>query len=105
LLSYAVSRRIREFGVRMALGAEARNVFFSVLKEAIALLLAGIFIGVPLAVGAARILASRVSTVSASDVVPFIAAATLLLAAGVFAAWAPAHRASRVNPIDALRQE
>jgi ABC-type antimicrobial peptide transport system permease subunit len=105
LLSYSVTRRIGEFGVRMALGAQARNVFFTVFKEALILLFTGIVVGLPAAAGAATILANRLSSVSAHDAVPFLAAAGLLAIAGAIAAWVPARRASRVNPIDALRQE
>lgn len=105
LLSYSVNRRIREFGVRIALGAQAQNVFLSVFGEALFLLVTGLLIGVPIAVAAARILASRVSGLRAADPAVFVSASGLLAAAGALAAWAPARRASRVNPIDALRHE
>lgn len=105
LLSYSVSRRIREFGVRMALGAQSQNVFFSVFKEALILVMAGLMIGLPIAMAAARLLASRVTGLQAADTTPFVVAVGLLAAAGVLAAWAPARRASRVNPMDALRQD
>ena len=67
LLSYAVNRRIREFGVRLALGADARRIFVSVLKEALTLLVAGIAVGVPVAIATAKILASRLPNLSAND--------------------------------------
>ncbi|HTS12960.1 MAG TPA: ADOP family duplicated permease [Candidatus Limnocylindrales bacterium] len=105
LLSYAVNRRTREFGVRLALGAQTNAVFFSVVKEALALVLAGMAIGIPCAIAVAKILASRLPNLAADDVLPFVAAILLLALAGAFAAFAPARRASRVNPIDALRSE
>ena len=105
LLSYAVNRRIREFGVRLALGAEAPRIFLSVLKEALTLLAAGIAVGIPVAIAAARILASRLPNLSANDATPFGVAVVLVAGASLVAACAPARRASRVNPIDALRSE
>ncbi len=105
LLSYAVSRRIREFGVRLALGADAHRIFLSVLKEAFALLAAGIAVGVPVAIATARILASRLPNLTANDAAPFAAAVVLVATAGLVAACAPARRASRINPIEALRSE
>ncbi|HUJ30976.1 MAG TPA: ABC transporter permease [Candidatus Acidoferrum sp.] len=105
LLSYAVNRRTREFGVRLALGAQTNAVFVSVLKEALALVLVGIAIGIPCAMAAARILASRLPNLAANDALPFVAAVVLLAVAGFLAACTPARRASRVNPIDALRSE
>ncbi len=105
LLSYAVNRRIREFGVRLALGAEAPRIFLSVLKEALTLLAAGIAVGIPVAIAAARILASRLPNLSANDATPFGVAVVLVAGASLVAAYSPARRASRVNPIDALRSE
>jgi predicted permease len=105
LLSYAVNRRIREFGVRLALGADARHIFVSVLKEALTLLVAGIAVGVPVALATAKILASRLPNLSANDAASFAVAVVLVATAGLVAACAPARRASRVNPIDALRSE
>ena len=105
LLSYAVNRRIREFGVRLALGAAAPRIFLSVLKEALTLLAAGIAVGIPVAIAAARILASRLPNLSANDATPFGVAVVLVAGASLVAAYSPARRASRVNPIDALRSE
>ena len=105
LLSYAVNRRIREFGVRLALGADARRIFLSVLREALMLLAAGIAVGIPVAIAAAKILASRLPNLSATDAAPFAVAVALVAIAGFLAACPPARRASRINPIEALRSE
>ena len=105
LESYAVNRRTREFGVRLALGAGSPRVFRSVLKEALALLAAGIAAGVPLALAASRILASRLPSLAAGDPAPLAIAAGLLAVAGLLAASIPALRAGRVDPVEALRAE
>jgi predicted permease len=105
LLSYAVNRRNREFGVRLALGANARRIFLSILKEALALLTAGIAVGVPVAIAASKILANRLPNLTLNDAAPFAVAVALVATAGLLAACAPARRASRINPIEALRSE
>jgi predicted permease len=105
LQSYAVNRRTREFGVRLALGAGSRRVFRSVLKEALGLLAAGIAAGIPLALAAGRILASRLPNLAASDPAPLAMAAGALAVAGLLAASVPALRAGRVDPVEALRAE
>lgn len=105
VMSYITSLRTNEIGIRIALGAESGSVLRMVLGESLALLAAGVFLGVVLALGALRVLSSRLFGLSAADPVT-IAAATLVLGLAVlFAAWLPAHRASRVDPLVALREE
>ena len=105
LQAYAVSRRVREFGLRMALGADSRRIFRVVLREALVLLAAGVAVGLPLALGASRILASRLPGLTAGDPVPLAIAAGLLAVAGLAAACVPAWRAARIDAMEALRSE
>jgi predicted permease len=105
LLTCAVNRRVREFGVRIALGADGRLILRLVLGEALALLAAGIAVGIPLALAAGKILNSRLPNLAANDAQAFTVAAGVLAVAGLLAAYVPALRASRVDPVDALRAE
>ncbi len=105
LLAFTVRRRVREFGVRMALGADPLRIFRSILGEAFVLLLAGVAAGIPLAFAAERMLSSRLPGFKADDPVFFVAAPLLLIAVGCSAAAIPARRAAAVNPAEALRAE
>jgi predicted permease len=104
-MAYAVSRRTRELGVRMALGAAPRDVRRQVLREALLIAAAGGGIGCVLAAAASRILATQLFGVSATDPATFGAASGLMLLTALVAGWAPAHAASRIDPIEALRQD
>jgi predicted permease len=105
LLAYTVARSTREIGVRMALGAEASGVMLIVLRSALWLVGAGVIAGVPLAMWSTRIAASALGTL-AVRVLPVLAGAGLLLVAvGMLAAYVPARRATRVDPLAALRSE
>ena len=105
LLSFSVSRRTRELGLRIALGADRRNVIGLVLKEACLLWAVGTVIGILVALGLGRLIANLLYGVRPHD--PWvIAAATILLTLTTVAAAAiPARRAATVNPIEALRCE
>lgn len=104
VVSYAVSRRLREVGIRKALGAESAAVVRLVLGQGMARVLIGGVVGAVLAALAARVLSS-VLFVSSFDPVSFAAAFGVLAAVGALANWIPAHRASRVDPMVVLRSE
>jgi len=104
-VSYAVSQRTHEFGVRAALGATARDVIAHVLGSGLRTVLVGIAAGVVLALGAGRLVASLLYGVQPDDVRALLGAAGVLLAISVIAALAPAWRAARVDPVEALRTE
>jgi predicted permease len=103
VLAYAVTRRMREFAVRIALGAEPRRLLKMVLYDGFVMLLAGIGIGAFAALMASRWLDSVLIAVLPSDVVTLVMSEAVLITAGVAAALVPARRASRANPLDILR--
>jgi predicted permease len=105
LLAYTVARRTSEIGIRMALGATPRDVLAMVHKSALAMAGAGVALGVPLAFAAERVAVTFVDNMSAGSAIPIAMAAAAAIAVALVAASVPAHRASRVNPIEALRQE
>jgi predicted permease len=105
LMSYSVSRRTNEIGIRMALGADRRRVALMVLGESLLLVVIGVGLGLAAAVGAGRFVRATLFGLTPTDAVTFTAAITLLVAVGVLAAYLPARRASRVDPMAALRQE
>ena len=103
--SYTVARRTREIGIRMALGATAGDALRLVLREGIALTLAGVGIGMLLALLAGRVLGSALYEVSGTDPLILATAPLLLAIISLAACYLPARRAARVNPIRALRYE
>ncbi len=105
LMSYAVTRRTREIGTRVALGAQQHNILWIVLRETIALTLFGIALGVPCALAASRLIASTLFSVSSSDAPTLTAVSLLLLGVALLAGYLPARRASAIDPIIALRTE
>ena len=105
LLSYSVTQRAREIGVRMALGAKPRDVLRLVVREGMALVAAGAVAGVIAAAAAGRLVASLLFGVSATDPLTYAAVVALLGAVGCAACCLPAFRAARVSPISALRSE
>jgi predicted permease len=105
LISYAVTRRTREIGIRMTLGAPPRNVLWVVLREALALALAGLAIGIPCALAASRLLASTLFGLSPHDLPTLAAVSLLLLTVALFAGYLPARRAARTDPMAAVRTE
>ena len=104
-LAFSVVRRTREIGVRMALGATTSTIRTAVMRDALAQTLAGIAAGAAGSVAFSRVLRSQLFGLSALDPAVLAAAAAVLLAAGALAAWLPARRASRVDPMTALRSE
>jgi ABC-type antimicrobial peptide transport system permease subunit len=104
-LSYAVARRTNEIGIRMALGARRRDVIWLVFREALALVVAGVVIGLLASLAATRTASTLLFGLEPNDP-PTIAAATLLLlAVAALAGYLPARRAARVDPMAALREE
>ena len=104
-MSYALARRTNEIGIRMAVGASRRNVADMVLRETLALVLAGFALGVPAALAGARVIASRLFEVTPADPLTLAFAATALGVVAAVAAFVPASRAARVDPLVALRCE
>ena len=105
VLSYAVTQRSREIGLRMALGASARTIVGMVVTRGLALTAAGLAIGLVLASAATRAMRTMLYGVDAFDPSTFAAVAALLCAIAALACWIPARRASRVDPIVVLREE
>ena len=105
VVAYVVSRRRREVGVRMALGADARDVQRLILRQTLRPIAVGLCIGVAVAAAAARLLHSALFGVSPYDPVAFIGAPLLMLAIAAAAALLPTRRAMRINPMSVLRSE
>lgn len=103
--SYAVAQRTREIGIRMALGAQRLQVLRSILSEASFLAVVGISGGVIMGLGLTRFIASLLYGLKPTDPLTLSAAALLLFTVTLFAAWLPARRASRIDPIQTLRHE
>ncbi|PYV43016.1 MAG: permease, partial [Acidobacteria bacterium] len=105
IMSYAVVRRTNEIGIRMALGAQQTDVLWMVLRETVLLVLVGVGIGVPVALAAARLVSSLLFGLTPSDPMTIFLAVLVMAAAGVLAGYLPARKASRVDPIVAVRWE
>lgn len=105
LLAYTIARRTTEIGIRMALGASPRDVARLVFRSALTLVLAGLLVGAPAAFVSRRALAALVDDLTAGAATPIALAAATLIGVAVAAAFVPARRAARVQPIDALRHQ
>jgi putative ABC transport system permease protein len=105
VLSFSVSRRTREMGIRLALGAEARDVFLLVVRDGMLLVGAGIIVGLAGALASGRSLASFLYGISTTDLPTFAGVTVILTSVALAACVIPAFRAMRVNPIAALRHE
>src|SRR5712675_1787943 len=105
VLAYTTARRTHEIGIRMALGAEKRDVLSLVIRMGATLVGAGIVLGIIASLAVARIIATQLWGISAYDPITLTSVAALLLITGVVACWVPARRASRVDPLVALRYE
>lgn len=105
LLAYTVQRRIREIGVRMALGAAPGEITGMILQEALGMLLGGLVIGVPAAIAGGRLAASVVPGLTGGTVIPVVIAAAMMLGIAFVAAYPPARKAARVDPMESLRYE
>ena len=104
-MAYAVSRRTHEIGIRMALGAEGREILWMVLRATLALGVIGVGIGLPVAWMASRLVSSRLFGLQPTDPATVATAAVLLAVVSGLAGYLPARRASRVDPMEALRYE
>lgn len=104
-LDYAVAERTREIGIRLALGAQRRAVFWKMLHEVLGPVLCGIAIGLPLAMASARAIQSLLYGVTAFDPSTLTAVVFIIVATAALAGYIPAHRASRVDPMSSLRHE
>ena len=105
LLSYGVARRTSDIAIRIALGAQPGGVISMILRETIGLVSAGLALGAGLAFVASRLIDSRLYGVAPQDPLTLVLATGLLLLVALSAAYMPAHRASRLDPIAALRQQ
>jgi len=105
VLSYSVSQRFSEIGIRMALGARTAGVVGGVMREGVGLALLGLAIGIPGALGLTRLMRSMIHGVSATDPAVFAIGAVLLVTIATLASCVPAFRAAQVDPIEVLRVE
>jgi len=105
VVSYAVARRRAEFGIRMALGAAPSRVLGHVVRTGMLPVASGAVVGVVLSLGLSRLLRGFLYEVSPTDAPSLLAAATVVLLAGVIAASVPAWRAGSVSPVEALRSD
>src|SRR5665213_1327391 len=105
VLAYSVRQRTQEIGIRLALGAQPRTVRNMILLQGMRLALAGVVIGIAAALGLTRLLASFLFGVQPRDPLVFIGVPILLSAVALFACYIPARRATRINPLEALRWE
>jgi putative ABC transport system permease protein len=100
-----VARRTHEIGIRMAVGAHPRDVLKLILKQGLILTVLGVGIGLAVAYGLTRFLASFLYEVKPTEPVTFVAVSLMLIAVGVLACYVPARRATKVDPMVALRYE
>ena len=105
VIAYAVARRTRELGIRIALGAEPVDALRLVLRQGVTLAAIGILLGLPVAMGVGHLAASALYGISPTDPLALAGASLLVLSVALLACWLPARRATRVNPIEALRTE
>jgi ABC-type antimicrobial peptide transport system permease subunit len=105
VLAFSVTRRRREFGIRLALGATARQVILSVARDGARLVLVGLLAGLVLALAVGSRVEGLLFDVTPRDPLVFVAAGGLLLAAALVACWLPARRVTSVNPLEVLQAE
>jgi putative ABC transport system permease protein len=105
VISYSVARRTSEIGIRIALGAQASQVSMLVLRQGIQPVLGGLVVGVPAALAAGKLISSFLFGTEPRDPAAISAVVAMLLVVAAAACWAPARRASRIDPMGALHDE
>jgi predicted permease len=105
ILAYGVEQRFREIGVRVALGADSGEIFRLIIGNGMGLALAGVILGVPAALGLSRLMGGVLSGITSTDPVTYVSVVSLLAVSALLASYVPARRATRVDPITALRAE
>jgi predicted permease len=105
IMAYAVAGRTNEIGIRMALGAQGGEVMWLVLRGSLLLVAIGVAAGLPLVIGAAKLISSQLFGLTAADPVTLVAATALMISVAMLAGYIPARRASRIDPLVALRYE
>jgi predicted permease len=105
VISYSVARRSKEFGLRIALGAQPANILSLVLKQGVLLTVIGVAVGVGSALVLTRLMTSLLFAVKPTDAITYVSVSALLAAVALFATYIPARRATQVDPIKALRYE
>jgi predicted permease len=104
-LSYGVAGRTNEIGIRMAIGAQRRNVFWLILRESLLLVMAGVLLGLPIVFAVTRLAASLLFGLTPTDPLSLLLSALLMLVVALVAGYLPSRRATRVDPLVALRYE
>jgi putative ABC transport system permease protein len=105
VMSYSVVQRTNEIGIRLALGAQSRDVLIMIIKQGSKLIVLGLVIGLAVAFAATRVISSLLFGVTTKDPFTFVAAAVLLAIVALLACYVPAWRATKVDPLEALRYE
>jgi ABC-type antimicrobial peptide transport system permease subunit len=105
VVSCVVAQRVREFGIRMALGATAADVQLMLLREGIRLVAGGVLAGMVLSLLGSRAVEGMLFVVSSRDAVTFVLVPSILTLVAILACWIPARRATRIDPMVALRDE
>jgi predicted permease len=105
VMAYSVAQRTREIGIRMALGARSQNVLSLVVRQGMALVMGGVALGLIAAFAVTRLIGSLLFRITAADPVTFVIASLLLVGVGALAGYLPARRATKVDPLIALRHE